>query len=196
MNYLAHVTLCEPTGEARVGALLGDFGRRLDVERLTPAMRFALDEHRDLDRWFDAHPLVREERQRYPEHLRRFAGILLDVFADHVLVRNWDRMSEEPLDAVTSSLYGALREHRDRLPPRLARIAPMMSSDDWLASYGEVENVGRALRGMASRMRRPTPLAEGVSELERRGDEIEDVVLRVWPEARQWITDRRRRMGR
>ena len=56
MNYLAHVTLAEPTEAARLGALLGDFGRGLDVESLPADMRFALYEHRALDQWFDDHP--------------------------------------------------------------------------------------------------------------------------------------------
>ncbi|MEM6673488.1 MAG: ACP phosphodiesterase [Planctomycetota bacterium] len=196
MNYLAHVTLAEPTDEARLGALLGDFARGLQVERLSETMRFALEEHRAVDRWFDAHPLVRAERERFPVSLRRYSGILLDVFADHVLVRHWNTLEAQPLDDVTSSLYRSFDTHEDLLPPRLAQIAPRMARDDWLGSYGEARNVGRALAGISMRMRRDNPIAEGIHELERRGDEIEACVLTLWPEVRRWTRERRARSGR
>lgn len=196
MNYLAHVTLCEPTAEARLGALLGDFGRGLEVERLSATMRFALEEHRAIDSWFDSHELVRAQRLRFPKHLQRFAGILLDVFSDHVLVNHWDALVDVPLAEVTSSLYRSFDSYRDVLPPRLERVAPSMAEHDWLASYGDPKNVALALRGIERRMRRPTPIAQGIAELERRGGEIEAFFLELWPEVRMWTLERRAALGR
>lgn len=191
MNYLAHVTLAEPTEAARLGALLGDFGRGLDVESLPADMRFALYEHRALDQWFDDHPRVRAERAQFPEELRRFSGILLDVFADHVLARRWDVLHPRPLHEVTSSLYRSFETFAHLLPPRLVEVAPRMAAEDWLQGYGERRNVQRALEGIARRMRRQTPIASGFGELGRRYVEIEACVLEVWPEATLWLEERR-----
>lgn len=191
MNYLAHVTLAEPEDDARLGALLGDFARGLDEARLPPTMRFALHEHRALDTWFDAHPLVRAERARFPAPLRRFAGILLDVFTDHVLASRWSELHPRPIGEVTASLYRSFDTHAELLPPRLASIAPRMAAEDWLQGYGEARNVRRALVGISARMRRETPIVDGFAELERRRGEIEECVLRVWPEAERWIERRR-----
>lgn len=196
MNYLAHVTLSEPTDEARLGALLGDFTRGLEVERLTETMRFALEEHRAIDRWFDSHPLVRAERKRFAPRLRRFSGILLDVFADHVLIRHWDALCDTPISTITESAYRGILENPEVLPPRLARIGPSMARDDWLGSYGAEHNVERALHGIQSRMRRETPIAEGIDELRSRRDEIEACVLEVWPLAVGWVQERRKELGR
>jgi acyl carrier protein phosphodiesterase len=191
VNYLAHVTLAEPTDEARLGALLGDFGRGLEVDRLPEAMRFALYEHRALDQWFDDHPRVRAERARFPDELRRFSGILLDVFADHVLARRWDELHPRPVHEVTGSLYRAFETFAHLLPPRLEEVAPRMAAEDWLRGYGERRNVQRALEGIARRLRRETPIARGFHELDRRYGEIEACVLEVWPEAARWLEDRR-----
>lgn len=192
MNYLAHVTLAEPTDEARLGALLGDFGRGLDVASLPASMRFALLEHRALDQWFDDHPRVRAERARFPAELRRFSGILLDVFADHVLARRWVDLHPRPMDEVTGSLYRSFETYAHLLPPRLVEVAPRMAADDWLCGYGDRANVRRALEGIARRLRRETPIARGFDELSRRYPEIEACVLEVWPEATRWLEDRRR----
>lgn len=194
MNYLAHSTLAESSDEARLGSLLGDFSKGLEPERLTPAMRFALEEHRAVDRWFDALPEIRAERLAYPKQLRRFSGILTDVFFDHFLVRRWQDLTEEPLPDVTSSLYRALQEHANILPPRLRSIAPSMIEHDWLGSYGDVRNIERALHGIERRMRRDTRIVEGLEVLERRGDEIEALVLRVFPMVVRFTRDRRARL--
>ncbi|QDV05268.1 Acyl carrier protein phosphodiesterase [Planctomycetes bacterium Poly30] len=191
MNYLAHSTLAEDSEEARLGSLLGDFSKGLDVERLTPTMRFALEEHRAVDAWFDALPEIREERRSYPPHLRRFAGILTDVFFDHFLVRRWSDLCDRPMESVTSSLYRALEVHAHVLPPRLREVAPSMIERDWLGSYGDIRNIERALHGIDRRMRRSTPITEGIDVLHRRGEELEALVLEVFPRVRAFTEERR-----
>ena len=154
-------------------------------------MNYLALEHRAIDRFVDAHPSVRGQRERFPVHLRRFSGILLDVFYDHFLTRHWQRFSAEALKEVTGSVYGALREHAELLSPRLARIAPHMIRDDWLGNYGERANVERALLGIARRFRRATPLAEGIRELEAREQELEQHFLELFPLLQSFVADRR-----
>ncbi len=192
MNYLAHVTLAEDSDEARLGAILGDFSKGLEPERLTETMRFALHEHRAIDLWFDALPEIRAEREHYPPHLRRFAGILTDVFFDHFLVKRWSDLVAVPMDTITSSLYRALKAYPEALPPRLREVAPSMTEHNWLGSYGDPRNIERALTGIASRFRRPTPLLEGLAVLDDRGDEIEALVLDTFPRVQEFVTTRRR----
>lgn len=196
MNYLAHVALAEPSGEARLGALLGDFARGLDEDALPEAARYALGEHRALDRWFDGHDDVRAARAWFPAHLRRVSGILLDVFVDHALARAWDELGPAPLGEVTSSLYRALDEHAPLLPPRLARVGPRMAAEDWLAGYGDRGNVALALAGIERRLSRPTGIAEGIAVLDSHGDALAHLTRRVFPEAGRWLRQRRRAAGR
>ena len=200
MNYLAHVTLAEPTDDARLGSLLGDFRRGLEPERFPAATRYALEEHRALDAWFDALDETRTLRRTFPQDLVRFGGILIDVFVDHALVRHWDELVGRPdglaLAGVTESLYRALDTHASALPPRLARIAPRMARDDWLQSYGDLENVERALEGIASRLSRTTPIARGIVVLRERRPEFDAFARDVLPRTRAWLAERRRADGR
>lgn len=191
MNYLAHAALAEPTDEARLGSLLGDFRRGLELERLPQATRHAIEEHQAVDVWFDSHPLVRAERAAFPPHLRRFAGILIDVFADHFLVLHWETLGPAPLKDVTQSLYRALECYRDVLPPRLVSVAPHMAAHDWLGSYGEETNIEKALAGIARRLSRPTPILEGMDVLRERRAHLQTLVLAVFPEALAWTAQRR-----
>ena len=194
MNYLAHITLAEDSDEARLGALLGDFSKGLLPLRLTETMRFALLEHRAIDGWFDSLPEIRGERDHYPPHLRRFAGILTDVFFDHFLVKRWSDLSQVPMESITSSLYRALTAYPEALPPRLREVAPSMAEQDWLGSYGDLRNIERALTGIASRFRRPTPLLEGLALLEERATQLEALVLETFPKVEAFVAKRRLEM--
>ncbi|MEL6908078.1 MAG: ACP phosphodiesterase [Planctomycetota bacterium] len=200
MNYLAHATLAEPSDDARLGSLLGDFRRGLELERFPEDVRYATHEHAALDVHFDALPEVRALRRSFPEHLRRYAGILIDVFVDHALVRGWNVLVAErggpALGEVTSSLYRGLEQHAALLPPRLTRVAPHMAANDWLGSYGDLRNVERALGGIAARLKRDSPLVEGIEVLRARGPEFDALTADVLPRLMGWLAERRAQDGR
>lgn len=154
MNYLAHTWLARQSDDAILGALLGDFVHGQSTLRDWPSpVRAEIIRHRHIDRYTDAHPAVTAARSRFGE-LRRYAGIVLDVYFDHCLAREWSRWSDIPLDAFSARVYRILREHRDSLPPRLQAIAPHMAEHDWLGSYRERASVDRAVHGIATRLSR------------------------------------------
>lgn len=166
MNYLAHFYLAEQSSEGLLGSLLGDFVKgRLD-NRFPEAVRRGIALHRAIDSFTDAHPLHLESRNRIGTERRRYAGIIIDVCYDHFLCRRWSHYSNESLAHFAKRVYDVLREHQDELPDRLRRMVPHMIADDWLGSYHELENVGRAIDGIARRIERRNPLAGALAEIE------------------------------
>ena len=154
MNYLAHAWLARHSDDAILGGLLGDFvfGQSV-LQEWRPSVRVEIVRHRRIDRYADEHPAVVEARMRFGG-LRRYAGIVLDVYFDHCLAREWQRWNEAPLDRFTARVYGVLDAHRDELPPRLQAVAPRMAAHDWLGSYAQRGNVDHAVRGIATRLSR------------------------------------------
>ncbi|WP_374554842.1 ACP phosphodiesterase [Thermomonas sp.] len=154
MNYLAHAWLARHSDDAILGALLGDFvfGQSALAD-WPPAVRAEIVRHRRIDRYTDDHPAVVATRMRFGD-LRRYAGIVLDVYFDHCLARDWARWDATPLDAFTGRIYRILDERRGRLPPRLAALAPRMAAHDWLGSYARRESVDAAVRGISTRLSR------------------------------------------
>ena len=71
-----------------------------------------------------------------------------------------------------------------------------MARDDWLRSYGDLENVERALEGIASRLSRETPIARGIVVLRERRPEFDAFARDVLPRTRAWLAERRRADGR
>jgi acyl carrier protein phosphodiesterase len=175
MNYLAHLYLAEQSDEGLLGSLLGDFVKgRLD-DRYSETVRRGIALHRAIDSFTDAHPRHLESRNRIGEARRRYAGIIIDVCYDHFY-------SRESLAGFSERVYDVLREYRDELPGRLQRIAPHMIADDWLSSYAELANVGRALDGISRRITRSNPLAGALAEIEANYPALEGDFQRFFPE--------------
>lgn len=154
MNYLAHAWLARHSDDAILGALLGDFVLGQSALDDWPApVREEIVRHRRIDRYTDTHPAVAAARVRFGP-LRRYAGIVLDVYFDHCLARDWARWDATPLAAFTGRIYRILDARRELLPPRLASLAPRMAAHDWLGAYARRENVDAAVRGIATRLSR------------------------------------------
>ena len=148
MNYLAHAWLARHSDDAILGAILGDFvfGASTLQDWREP-VRAEIVRHRRIDRYTDTHPAVTSARILFDDAgLRRYAGIVLDVYFDHCLARGWPRWNDAALDDFTARVYRVLRQYHDELPPRLQAIAPRMAAHDWLGSYRERSNVDHAVR--------------------------------------------------
>lgn len=164
MNYLAHLHLGGQRPGQLLGSLYGDFVKGRLQGQFAPDIEAAIQLHRRIDVFTDRHPLVDVALSRFSLTRRRYAGIVLDVFFDHCLARDWALYADGPLETFTSDVYRVLSSER-QLPERLARIAPYMVADDWLGSYREFEVLEQVLRGIARRLTRPAELAAAMQEL-------------------------------
>lgn len=166
MNYLAHLYLAGDDPQALVGSLMGDFVKgRIDPAR-PRAIRDGIRLHRRIDAFTDAHATVLHSKRRLHPDFRRYGGILIDVFYDHFLARDWSHYADKPLEPFVHRVYAIMSDHHDRLPSRMQRSMRYMVGNDLLLSYRDIDGIARALRGIETRLSRPSRLGEAVSELE------------------------------
>lgn len=190
MNFLAHLYLSDGSDEGLLGALMGDFVKGPLVDAYPPGILRGIALHRRIDAFTDSHPVVLRSKQRVSGQRRRYAGIMVDMFYDHFLARDWGDFSDEPLDGFTRKAYGLLAEHADLLPERLRRIAPAMARTDWLGSYAHVESIRTALDRMARRLKRENTLPGSADELEGRYPEFEQDFRAFLPEVQRYAQSR------
>lgn len=165
MNFLAHALLAGDADPDRVGGLMGDFVKGLLPAGLPPALASGVALHRAIDSYADRHPAFVASRSRISASRRRVAGVLVDLFYDHLLARDWAEYGVGSLDDYSAGLYAALQRYRGVLPDPANAVANRMQAHDWLGSYRDVAAVGRAIDLMAvHRLRRPNPLAGGIAE--------------------------------
>jgi acyl carrier protein phosphodiesterase len=180
--------LSDGSPEGMMGNLAGDFVRGVDVSSLSAPLLAGVVLHRAVDRFTDAHPAVQRSRARLPEHWRHYRGVLVDVFYDHFLARDFERFAGEPLDAFAARVYAALNDQLAHLPPRLQAAAPKMIEHDWLRAYAHREGLEIVLRGMSRRARRDVALEHAVAALDAEYDALSDDFESFFPELVQFAS--------
>lgn len=185
MNYLAHLHLGGPAPHQLLGSLYGDFVKGPLDGRWPQTIEAGIRLHRRIDLFTDTHPLVRDARALFPAARRRVSGILLDLFFDHCLARDWADYAEVPLPAFTGQVYRVLADQA-ALPGALARIAPRMAEQDWLGSYREFDTLAAVVGGMSRRLSRPELLAGGFDELAERYQPLSNHFRRFYPELQRF----------
>ncbi|MEN8258929.1 MAG: ACP phosphodiesterase [Thermodesulfobacteriota bacterium] len=188
MNYLVHLYLSDPDPMVRLGNLMGDFVKgRLEDAPYPPAIIRGLRQHRDVDSYSLNSPTVKISKNRIDPSFGYFRGILIDVFYDHFLARNWAQHAAGPLEDFAEDTYRLLEEHDAILPDDLKRVAPRMIQYNWLVSYRQVEVVERALKRIGERLSRKNPLAEGYGELLKNYGELEEDCAHFLKEAKKQL---------
>jgi acyl carrier protein phosphodiesterase len=150
VNWLAHVFLSEASIEFQLGNLLADVVRGPERAALSADFVRGAACHKAIDAFTDAHPVVKRSRARIGGEHRRFSGILIDVFYDYCLARNWTVYSSVALDAYTAAFYASARPHLMELPPDARTMLERIMQHDLLGSYARVDGVEHALRRISS----------------------------------------------
>ncbi len=190
MNHFAHLALAQPTVESTVGNLLGDFAGGAAPGALPPAVRAGLDNHRAVDRFTDAHRLVREMKRHFSRRRRRFAGIALDIYFDHLLINHWERLEDGDADGTIAAMYARLSAGRPLMPgERMRRVTRRMVEHDWFGSYRDVDAVAEALDRVAGRIRFRHQFYDAIEDLERHRREIRDGFLEFYPELKRHVAE-------
>lgn len=167
MNYLAHLYLAGNDPELIVGGFIADAvkGKKWDQypERVIEGIKL----HRKIDMFTDVHPVIERGKEALRPKFRKFSGIVMDVFGDHFLARNWHSYSHTELRDYTEHIYSLLYGYKDILPERCRYTLHYMSMQDWLFNYQYTEGVKRALQGLARRAAFESGMENAHKELDR-----------------------------
>jgi acyl carrier protein phosphodiesterase len=151
MNWLAHIFLAEPNVESRLGNLLGDLVKGAARKELNPELQRGIACHTAIDCFTDIHPIVTQSKVRITSPQRRFAGVIIDVLYDHLLIKNWELYSTIPIDDFISEVYTSFGAY-SAIPVTTKTQVDRMIQDDLLRSYRDLGGVEAALKRLSRRL--------------------------------------------
>jgi acyl carrier protein phosphodiesterase len=190
MNHFAHLVLAQPTLESTVGNLLGDFARGVDTERLPNAVLAGLHNHRAVDRFTDTYPQIRQMKRCFSAERRRFAGIALDIYFDHLLINYWSRFEQRHLESLIADIYRRMSSASELMPhENMRRVTGRMVEHDWFGSYRDIDAVAEALDRVAGRIRFPNRFDDAIEDLLRNQDMIRDVFFEFYPQLQEHVAE-------
>jgi acyl carrier protein phosphodiesterase len=168
MNFLAHIVLSGDNPKVMVGNFIGDFvkGRNL-LEQFEPDIAKGIELHRTIDEFTDSHPIVAQSKNRLRPTYRHYSSVIVDMFYDHLLAKNWTKYHHEPLDLFAERTYQTILAHNDILPEQVKYMMTYMTRGNWLLNYSKLEGIERALTGMARRSRYESKMELAVHDLRK-----------------------------
>ena len=188
MNHFAHLVLSQPTVESAVGNLLGDFARGLDLATLPPSVKAGLQNHRAVDSYTDRHPLITDLKNLFSSQRRRFAGIALDIYFDHLLINFWDRFEAGTPEQATAVFYQRLSAGQSMMPGEEMRlVTKRIIQYDWFSCYREIESIAESLDRVAGRIRIANSFDNAIEDLQRNENEIRETFFEFYPQLKAHI---------
>lgn len=187
MNHLAHALLAGDDEALRLGGMLGDFVHGQPDASWFPSRVIAgIRLHRAIDAYTDAHAEVLAAKALLPAPYRRYAGILLDMWFDRCLARDFPQWSAQPLPEYSVALRALLWRQDALLPPALRRFRRYMDAHGLPAAYTDDAVLGEALGGIGQRLSRANPLASALPVLQQREAQLQPRFEAFFPELREF----------
>ena len=152
--------------------------------------------HRAIDSYAETHPAFVASRRRCADERRRWSGILVDMFYDHLLARDWHTWhAEEGLPDFSARCYVAVADYADAFPNDAQSAFALMQQEDWLSSYATLEGLAAILIRMSCRARQPNPLERGFDDLRGSREGFAEDCAAFMENARDFATDWLRQRG-
>jgi acyl carrier protein phosphodiesterase len=174
MNFLAHIYLSGDNDLIKIGNFMADGIRGKHFESYPIDVQKGIVLHRAIDTFTDAHPTFRQSTKKLHEKYHHYAGVIVDVFYDHFLAKNWAKYSDEKLDIFVERFYQSLHNNPAILSERTKGMMPYMIEHNWLVSYQTVEGINRILTQMDHRTKNESKMRFASHELSEFYPEFEE----------------------
>mgnify|MGYP000850491505 FL=1 len=167
MNYLAHIFLSGGQPDVMIGNFIADSIKGTKHNAYPSEIQKGIILHRHIDTMTDAHPGFRKSTKRLHQNYGHYSGIIVDIFYDHFLAKNWAEYSDVPLDVYIQSFYRLLNDNFEILPENIQKMAPIMMEGNWLLIYENLEGIDRVLSGMNRRTKNRSGMDTAGQELRK-----------------------------
>ena len=192
MNFLAHIYLSGDSDLLKIGNFMADGIRGNQFDTYPAEVQKGIFLHRAIDTFTDAHPIFKESTKKLHARYHHYAGVIVDVFYDHFLAKNWSTYSNENLADYIERFYQSLKDNNTILSPRTAGFMEVMFRENWLWSYRTVEGIDKILTQMDRRTKNQSHMRTATEELEKFYTEFENEFTLFFEELRAHVIDKQK----
>jgi len=166
MNYLAHIYLSRDHELITIGNFMADHIKGNKYKNFSEDLQKGILLHRQIDSFTDTHKIVKISKRRLNDRYGLYRGVVIDIFYDHFLAKNWKNYSEIDLPTYTQSFYDSLNRNFDILPDKIKYMSKYLIRDNWLLSYAEMDGIQKVLEGMNRRTKNRSQMYLAINDLE------------------------------
>src|SRR5690606_8193676 len=196
MNFLAHIYLSGDNPKVKVGNFMADSIRGKRYEDYPQDYKNGILLHSAIDTFTDAHPTVRKSTKKLHANYSHYSGVIVDIFYDHFLAKNWQDYCKQPLDIYVEEFYDLLQEHYPILPMNIKRMMPYLIADNWLLSYAKIEGISKVLNGMNRRTQNRSKMNYATEDLQEHYSEFESEFTSFFEELKTFSSEQLQKLTR
>lgn len=165
MNFLAHIYLSGDNEERMIGNFIADYVKGRKMYEYPDEIRKGIELHRKIDYFTDHHPITSRSKVPLRKKYRHYSGVLVDLFYDHFLAKNFPDYSGLLLKDYSLNTYEILSRRKSELPEGVQHFLPFMIERNWLLSYASLEGINRVMTGLSKRVKFENRMDEAIYDL-------------------------------
>lgn len=149
MNFLAHIYLSGENEKLMVGNFIGDYVKGKRYGDFPETIKDGILLHRQIDYFTDCHSNFREAKKLLVPVYGLYSGIIIDLFYDHFLAKNWNNYSDVSLRQFSKWTHAVLLSNFFHLPQRVQGFLPFLIQNRRLESYATSDGILKSLEIMS-----------------------------------------------
>lgn len=143
--------------------------------------------HRKIDSFTDAHPIVQKSAHRLFKKYRHYNGVIVDIFYDHFLAKNWCDYAVSDLADYVQDFYTLLGNNLKRVPDNIQHLYPYMVDQNWLYNYRKVDGIEQILCQMNNRVKGDFKIHQSIANLKLHYKEYETEFTKFFPQIVDYV---------
>lgn len=151
MNFLAHLYLSFSDENIMIGNFIADHVKGNQILEFSSEIQQGIQLHRAIDTYTDNHSVVKKSKERLHSRYRHYDGVIIDIFYDYFLAKNWNDYSAIPLQTYANEIYSLFTKNYSILPIKTQQFVQYMISYNILYNYQFKEGIQKVLNGMNHR---------------------------------------------
>lgn len=165
MNYLAHIHLSGNNKKLMIGNFIADAVKGNKLENYETEIQNGIKLHRAIDHFTDTHEIVKESKKKLWERYRHYNAVIIDIYYDHFLAKNWLNYHKTELHLFVDDSYNTLQENYEILPEGIQFMLTHMVKNNWLLNYQYIKGIDKVMQGMSRRASFDSGMEHSTDEL-------------------------------
>ena len=187
MNYLAHLYLSGSDEQLMVGNFIADSVKGSLYKNYPEEIKRGILLHRAIDFYSDNHPVFLKSVERLRPNYRKYAGVIVDIFYDHFLAKNWKEYSDKPLEQYAGVVHALLLKNIFGMPEKSLMFLKYAMRTNRLVSYATLNGIEEVLHGMSRRTTFKSNMEFAIDDLKKNSPEFEVEFKEFFEEIKKFV---------
>tara|TARA_B100001093_G_C26706862_1_gene961611 strand:+ start:578 stop:1168 length:591 start_codon:yes stop_codon:yes gene_type:complete len=141
MNYLAHVYLSRENIDLAIGNFIADNIKGNNYKKFNINWQKGILLHRFIDSYTDSHYIFREHSKLFFDSHRHYSRVLIDIFYDHFLAKNWKKYSHISLENFEFDFCKSLAQNLNKFPNEMSNKIRFFICQKWFTKYSSIKGL-------------------------------------------------------